>query len=95
MSSSDYLKNYIDQIEHIRVETAHDQHILEFRAMCAKMIEEAMPKIRDYVKQEIMADLRQQYNKTEQPKQQEVEAVFSPEQVKTSLFDAIKRAFRR
>ena len=89
MANSDYFKAYVDQIERIRVETAHDQHIIEFRAMCAKMIEEAMPKIRDYVKQEIMAELRQ-----EQAKQKEVEIVFNAEKAKRSIFEAIKRVFR-
>ena len=91
----DYFKSYVEQLDRMRVETAHDQHILDFRAMCAKMIEDAIPVITARVKEECLRELRQQAKEAEQPKQQEAKVVFSAEQVKTSLFDAIKRAFKR
>jgi hypothetical protein len=95
MANSVYFKSYVDQLNRMRVETAHDQHILEFRAMCAKMIEEAIPVITARVKEECMRELRQYYKLTEQPKQQEVKVIISAEKIKTSVIEAIKRAFKR
>ncbi len=93
-NSFEYMKQQVAQLERIRAETAHEHHILEFRAMCAKMINEAIPEIKRQVEEDLLHKFKMQ-DKAEQPKQQKMEAVFSPEQVKSSLFDAIKRAFRR
>ena len=46
MASFDYFKKVVDDMERIRAETAHEEHILEFRAMCAKMISDAIPDIK-------------------------------------------------
>ena len=43
MASFDYFKQYVSEMERIRAETAHEEHIIEFRAMCAKMINDAIP----------------------------------------------------
>ena len=93
-NSFDYMKQQVAQMERIRAETPHEHHILEFRAMCAKMIDEAIPEIKRQVEEDLLHKFKMQ-DKAEPPKQQKVEVVFSPEQVKTSLFDALKRAFRR
>ena len=45
MSNNDLFKQYVSEQERIRAKTAHDEHILEFRAMCAKMIQDAIPQI--------------------------------------------------
>lgn len=93
-NSYEYFKSYVEQINRMRAETAHEQHIQEFKAMVAKMIDEAIPEIKRQVKEDLLREQKQQ-DKTEQPKQQEVEAVFSTEQIKSSFMDALKRAFRR
>lgn len=93
-NSFEYMKQQVAQLERIRAETAHEHHIVEFRAMCAKMIDEAIPEIKRQVKEDILRELKMQ-DKTEQQKTVEVKPVFSAEQVKTGLFDALKRAFRR
>ena len=93
-NSFEYMKQQVAQLERIRAETAHEHHIVEFRAMCAKMIDEAIPEIKRQVKEDILRELKMQ-DKTEQQKTVEVKPVFSAEQVKSSLFDALKRAFRR
>ena len=46
MASFDYFKQYVSEMERIKAETAHDEHIIEFRAMCAKMINDAIPDIK-------------------------------------------------
>ena len=93
-NSFEYMKQQVAQLERIRAETAHEHHIVEFRAMCAKMIDEAIPEIKRQVKEDILRELKMQ-DKAEPQKTVEVKPVFSAEQVKSSLFDALKRAFRR
>ena len=94
-NSFEYMKHQAEQLERMRsAETAHQAHIIEFKALCAKMIEEAIPEIKRQVKEDLMREWKQQ-DKTEPQKTVEVKPVFSAEQVKTSLFDALKRAFRR
>ena len=93
-NSFEYMKHQAEQLERMRsAETAHEAHIIEFKALCAKMIEEAIPEIKRQVKEEILRELKQQ-NRSEQPKQQEVEIVVNAEKAKRSIFEAIKRAFR-
>ncbi len=93
-NSFEYMKHQAEQLERMRsAETAHEAHINEFKALCAKMIEEAIPEIKRQVKEEILRELKQQ-NRSEQPKQQEVEIVVNAEKAKRSIFEAIKRAFR-
>ena len=45
MSNYDYFKQYVSEMERIKAKTAHDEHIIEFRAMCAKMINDAIHTI--------------------------------------------------
>lgn len=35
MANFDYFKNYVDHLERYNQLEAHEQHILEFKAMCA------------------------------------------------------------
>ena len=42
----DYFQQYVNELERARVETAHQEHVLELRAMCAKMIEDAKAQIK-------------------------------------------------
>ena len=56
MTTYDYFKQYVDRLEHIKAITAHEEHILEFKAMCADMIKEATPSI----KEECMQDMKAQ-----------------------------------
>ena len=35
MANFDYFKNYVDHIERYNQLEAHEQHIMEFKAMCA------------------------------------------------------------
>ena len=39
---TDYFQQQKEQIERINAQTAHDFHRIEFREMCAKMIDEAL-----------------------------------------------------
>ena len=97
----DYFKQYVDEMERIKVKTAHDQHIVEFQAMCSKMIQDATPSIKDYVKQELMQELEQkQCNEmgkqasrqhTERPARVRVTNI---DEVVKNIKDAVKRAFK-
>ena len=57
VASFDYYKQYVSEMERIKVETAHDEHIIEFRVMCAKMIEDARKDIVEQCVQEVMERL--------------------------------------
>jgi len=46
MANYNYFKQYVSEMERIRAKTAHEEHIVEFRAMCAKMISDAIPDIK-------------------------------------------------
>ena len=39
---TDYFKQQKEQLERMNAETAHDFHRIEFREMCAQMIDEAL-----------------------------------------------------
>lgn len=58
MASFDYFKQYVSEMERIKAETAHDEHILEFRAMCAKMINDAIPDIKRQCLEECRKELK-------------------------------------
>ena len=58
MSNFDYFKQYVSEMERIKAQTAHDQHILEFRAMCAKMINDAIPEIKEQCMEECKQEIK-------------------------------------
>ena len=86
MANYDYFKQYKSEMERIRVKTAHDEHKIEFREMCAQMIRDAIPEIKTEIKQEIMAELKE--------KQQDVSFSFSVEDAVSKLKSALNRIFR-
>ena len=96
-NSYDYFKQQVAQMENIRAKTAHEQHIVEFRAMCAKMISDAIPKI----KQECLEAMRQELKQKEQqeerkPKHQQqvkVDVEINADSLRQKVMDAIRRAF--
>ena len=46
MANYNYFNQYKSEMERIKVKTAHDEHKIEFRDMCAKMISDAIPEIK-------------------------------------------------
>ena len=98
MADFDYFKNFVEHMHHIDPETAHEQHILEFQAMCAKMISDAIPKI----KQECLEAMRQEQKQKEQqeerkPKHQQqvkVDVEINADSLRQKVMDALRRAFR-
>ena len=95
-----YFKQYVDEMERIKVKTAHDQHIMEFQAMCSKMIQDAAPSIKDYVKQELMQELENKQlriseKQMERQHEKPVKArIINTEEVVKSIKDAFRRAFK-
>ena len=59
MTTYDYFKQQVAQIERIKAQTAHEEHILEFRAMCSDMINQMAPEI----KRECMEECKQEIEK--------------------------------
>lgn len=62
MSKYDYFKQYVSEQERIRAKTAHDEHILEFRTMCAKMIQDAIPQIIQQYNQQLIVSFQTYFN---------------------------------
>ncbi len=92
MASYDYFKQYVSEMENQKAKTVHEEHIVEFRALCAKMINDAIPEIKRQAKEEILRE--QEAERKSQPKQQEVEVKVSAEKIRKTIYDAIKRAFK-
>ena len=89
-NSYDYFKQQVAQMENIRAKTAHEQHIVEFRAMCAKMINDAIPDI----KQQCMEDCRQQMErKANNQKQEKVEVRLNIKDIQRQIIGAFKKIF--
>ena len=94
MADFDYFKNFVEHMHPIDAETAHEQHILEFQAMCAKMISDAIPKI----KQECLEAMRQEQKQQEErkPKHQQqvkVDVEINADSLRQKVLDALRRAF--
>ncbi len=53
MSNHECFENYKKHIEHLNAMTAHEQHIIEFRAMCGQMIEDAKAGIKNECMEEM------------------------------------------
>ena len=60
MANFDYFKQYVSEMERIKAETAHDEHIIEFRAMCAKMINDAIPEIKQHCLEEYRREAKKE-----------------------------------
>ena len=93
MANYDYFKQQVSEMERIRAKTAHEEHIVEFRAMCAKMISDAIPDI----KRQCVEECRKEFGAEGQnPKEiePEIEAKLDIGNIKKQLVDAFRRAFR-
>ena len=93
MANYDYFKQYVSEMERIKAKTAHDEHIIEFRAMCAKMINDAIPDI----KQQCMEACRQEEKAetfAEERKRPNIEFRFSMKDLERQVREAFRRAFK-
>ena len=90
-NSYDYFKQQVAQMENIRAKTAHEQHIVEFRAMCAKMINDAIPDI----KQQCMEECRQELARenASKSKQEKVDVRLNIKDIQRQIIGAFKRIF--
>lgn len=91
MASFDYFKQYVSEMERIKAETAHDEHIIEFRAMCAKMIGDAIPEIKQQCLEECRKELKTEEQR-EEKKQVDVKLNFSD--IERQIRNAFSRFFR-
>ena len=60
MPGYDYFKQYVSEMERIKAKTVHEEHIEEFRLMCAKMIGDATPDIIKRAKEEFALESKSQ-----------------------------------
>lgn len=91
MASFDYFKQYVSEMERIRAETAHDEHIIEFRAMCAKMIGDAIPEIKQQCLEECRKELKTE-ERQEEKKEVNVKLNFSD--IERQVREAFRRVFK-
>ena len=97
-NSFDYFKQYCSEMERMNAETAHQQHIIEFRAMCAKQISDAIPEIVQRAKEEALLEVRNE-QKEEAKVQEREQRLHEPKvdvRVDTeSIMDQIRKAFKK
>ena len=91
MANFDYFKQYVSEMERIKAKTAHDEHIIEFRAMCAKMIQDAIPEI----KQQCMeACKNEQTSFPQNKKEPEIQFRFNLKDIEKQIKKAFQKAFK-
>ena len=97
MADFDYFKNFVEHMTHIDPTTAHQQHVLEFQAMCSKMISDAIPKIKqeclEAMRQELKLKEQQEERKPKQQQQVKVDVEVNAESLRQKVMDALRRAF--
>ena len=95
MASYDYFKQYVSEMERIRAKTAHDEHVVELRALCAKMINDAIPDIKKQCLEEMKQEQREQEHvEKRQPEEAKVRLNVNVENVKSQILQAIRNAFK-
>lgn len=80
-------------MERIKAKTAHDEHIIEFRALVDKKISEAIPEI----KKQCMEECRREFgaeDKSAKKVEPEVEIKFDVGNLRKQLVDAFRKAFK-
>ena len=93
MANFDYFKQYVSEMERIRAQTAHDEHILEFRAMCAKMINDAIPDIKRQCIEACRNELKIGEQK-EAKKEEKVDVKLNFSDIERQIRNAFSRFFR-
>ena len=94
MASFDYFKNFVEHMTHIDPETAHEQHIVEFQAMCAKMISDAIPDIKQQCLEAMRQELKQkEQQKAKQQQKVNVDVQIDAESLQKKVMDAFHRIF--
>ena len=93
MADFDYFKQYVSEMERIKARTAHDEHILEFRAMCAKMINDAIPDIKQQCVEACRNELKIGERK-EAKKEEKVDVKLNFSDIERQIRNAFSRVFR-
>ena len=93
MADFDYFKQYVSEMERIKVQTAHDEHILEFRAMCAKMISDAIPDIKQQCIEACRNELKLN-QRQEAKKEEKVDVKLNFSDIERQIRNAFSRVFR-
>ena len=93
MADFDYFKQYVSEMERIKAQTAHDEHILEFRAMCAKMINDAIPDIKQQCIEACRNELKIGERK-EAKKEEKVDVKLNFSNIERQIRNAFNRVFR-
>ena len=93
MASFDYFKQYVSEMERIKAKTAHDEHIIKFRAMCAKMINDAIPDIKRQCIEACRNELKIGEQK-EAKKEEKVDVKLNFSDIERQIRDAFSRVFR-
>ena len=95
MTTYDYFKQQVAQMERIRAQTAHDEHIVEFRAMCAKMINDAIPDIKQQCMEECKQEIeKEQSSSSKRKKEPEIEYRFNFKDIEKQVRKAFQKAFK-
>lgn len=89
----DYFQQYVNELERQRVETAHQEHILEFQAMASKICKEMIDQERAQIKQECLDEMKQQQQK-KSDRQPKIDIRLNIKDIERQVRDALRKAFK-
>ena len=90
MTTYDYFKQQVAQLERIKAQTAHEEHILEFRAMCADMINQMAPEIKRECMEEYKQEIEKEQSSRRRNKEPEVQFRFNVKDIEKQ----VRKAFQ-
>ncbi len=82
-------------MERIKAQTDHEEHILEFRAMCADMINQMAPEIKRECMEECKQEIeKEQSSSCKRKKEPEIEYRFNIKDIEKQVRKAFQKAFK-
>ena len=99
MSNYDYFKHQVAEMERTKAQTVHDEHVIQFRAMCDKKIEDAIPKIEQELRQNLINDMKDRFQLQETARErrkakEDVNVRVNVQDIASKIRAAIKKAFK-
>ena len=82
-------------MERIKAQTAHEEHILEFKAMCSDMINEMAPEIKRECMEECKNEIKKEQDSSrKRTKEPEVQFHLNMKDIEKQVRKAFARAFK-
>ena len=81
-------------MERIKAQSAHEEHILEFRAMCADMINQMAPEIKRECMDERKQEIEKEQSSRSRKKDPEIQFHLNMKDIEKQVRKAFARAFK-